>query len=381
MKLIGNVASNTKYNPNEARHPPPANREESERDSELEKFIRCEFGPFRFSPFASCADGTWARVGKYEFKRFMEKPTNASASTLNVPPVRPKSTPAVSMARRSSPLPPIPPRPSSPVYKPAVAVPRPSETYTARMSTAPPPQRHPSALFPPGSTSLVPPAAPTSAPVTHPQPAPQPAVPHHPVWDDMMSLANPVPPQAPLQATTQLTGPNNSVSTLTGGANLYPSTMMPPMSGRSTSLPVLSNVGNNPFPTEGTQTQGMGNPFIQLPAGGYPGQMPVNGTTSFQPSPAMPVQVQPPFGQLSSSPFSQSYTPPSVFPQQQQFVPSSFSQPFVQPSQMSMPMQQPVTGFGQPSPMQGGTNPFGAPTWQQQQATTGQPPYGPWGNM
>lgn len=42
MKSIGNVASNAKYNPDEARHPPPANREESERDSELEKFIRCQ---------------------------------------------------------------------------------------------------------------------------------------------------------------------------------------------------------------------------------------------------------------------------------------------------------------------------------------------------
>lgn len=43
MKSIGNVASNAKYNPDEARHPLPANLEESERDSELEKFIRGMF--------------------------------------------------------------------------------------------------------------------------------------------------------------------------------------------------------------------------------------------------------------------------------------------------------------------------------------------------
>lgn len=40
MKSIGNIACNVKYNPDETRHPPPANREESERDSELEKYIR-----------------------------------------------------------------------------------------------------------------------------------------------------------------------------------------------------------------------------------------------------------------------------------------------------------------------------------------------------
>lgn len=42
MKQNGNVKSNALYNPDEKRHPQPANLIDSERDSELEKFIRCE---------------------------------------------------------------------------------------------------------------------------------------------------------------------------------------------------------------------------------------------------------------------------------------------------------------------------------------------------
>lgn len=50
MKEVGNVKSNKKYNPDEMRNRPPTNMEESERDSELEKYIR----------------------RKYEFRRFMD---------------------------------------------------------------------------------------------------------------------------------------------------------------------------------------------------------------------------------------------------------------------------------------------------------------------
>ena len=42
MKQVGNLKSNAMYNPDEKRHPVPANLIDSERDSELEKFIRSE---------------------------------------------------------------------------------------------------------------------------------------------------------------------------------------------------------------------------------------------------------------------------------------------------------------------------------------------------
>ena len=42
MMSIGNIKSNKIYNPNEIRNPPPPNLEESERDSEIEQYIRGE---------------------------------------------------------------------------------------------------------------------------------------------------------------------------------------------------------------------------------------------------------------------------------------------------------------------------------------------------
>ena len=42
MKENGNIKSNQLYNPDEIKHPPPTNMVDAERDSELEKYIRCE---------------------------------------------------------------------------------------------------------------------------------------------------------------------------------------------------------------------------------------------------------------------------------------------------------------------------------------------------
>lgn len=49
MKSIGNINSNKIYNPNEIRNPPPPNLEETERDSEIEQYIRGEQRNFRSS--------------------------------------------------------------------------------------------------------------------------------------------------------------------------------------------------------------------------------------------------------------------------------------------------------------------------------------------
>jgi hypothetical protein len=40
MRQVGNIKSNEIYNPDEVRHPPPANTIDVARDSEIEKFIR-----------------------------------------------------------------------------------------------------------------------------------------------------------------------------------------------------------------------------------------------------------------------------------------------------------------------------------------------------
>ncbi|KAN0065901.1 Protein gts1 [Thecaphora frezii] len=67
MKEIGNVKSNQNYNPDETRNRPPTNIQETERDSELEKFIRA----------------------KYEYRKFIDsKPPpvpSKDASTFRLP--------------------------------------------------------------------------------------------------------------------------------------------------------------------------------------------------------------------------------------------------------------------------------------------------------
>ncbi|QRW25980.1 GTPase activating protein for Arf protein [Rhizoctonia solani] len=74
VKNMGNIASNAKWNPNEARHPPPTNLEESERDSEMEKYIRA----------------------KYETKKFLDRKPAASAtfnsSSTPVAPAQPSAS-------------------------------------------------------------------------------------------------------------------------------------------------------------------------------------------------------------------------------------------------------------------------------------------------
>src|SRR5260370_36852059 len=65
MKNAGNLRANSTYNPDERRNPPPTNADESDRGSEMEKFIR----------------------DKYQYKRFMV-PIDPS------PPASPPSAPA-----------------------------------------------------------------------------------------------------------------------------------------------------------------------------------------------------------------------------------------------------------------------------------------------
>ena len=49
MKSVGNTKSNAHFNPDETKFPPPTNMIDQERDSDLEKFIRCESCPRRLN--------------------------------------------------------------------------------------------------------------------------------------------------------------------------------------------------------------------------------------------------------------------------------------------------------------------------------------------
>ena len=71
MKQIGNVKSNSIYNPNETRHPPPINAVDQERDSELEKFIRCEYRATFMDKRSTLL--IIIAPAKYEFKQYFDR--------------------------------------------------------------------------------------------------------------------------------------------------------------------------------------------------------------------------------------------------------------------------------------------------------------------
>ncbi|KAI6128156.1 hypothetical protein EDD16DRAFT_1744912, partial [Pisolithus croceorrhizus] len=178
MKQNGNIKSNQLYNPDEVRHPPPANLIGTERDSELEKFIRA----------------------KYEYKRFMgRKPPSAGQGSAVVPPPRtasaspftqpprgrsaPSSRVAAPVERKTSPTP--PPLPEKTPEN------MPSRIFSSAASSSLSPSL-PSATFPQYST---PPARAVSQPLpssangalaTKPTVASKGGV-----WDELISLQGP----------------------------------------------------------------------------------------------------------------------------------------------------------------------------------------------
>jgi len=341
MKSIGNIACNVKYNPDEIRHPPPANREESERDSELEKYIRA----------------------KYEFKRFIitsNKIQNTSNASSQLPN-RQQTFPPVSIARGSSPLPPLPsdrtstlplPSPIQPTL-PALNSPEQSATHSPTS-----PSQHsvrspaPVSLAPtlsPSSTLQVP--APSTVSFT---PSVTPATPQppssHPVWDDIMSLTAP---------------PRSTTFSMTPSLPQEQPAMQPtpPAPGSQWMIPQF------PSSAPGMIANGQptfGSPFNQQQVG-FPGQ----SMSSFQQGASNMMPMQPTFNQ-TSVPYN---APIAYVPQQHTFMPSSFPQPsFVQ-----SPSPQPVF----PEQMRTQVNnPYGV-SWQQQgQSFSGQNQYGgQWGSM
>ncbi|KAG9313719.1 putative GTPase activating protein for Arf-domain-containing protein [Chiua virens] len=173
MKENGNIKSNALYNPNEARHPPPTNMIDSERDSELEKFIR----------------------SKYEFKRFMDRKygsTTQAACTA----VQSHSAPFINSAqteRKASPGPPLPPKTPENLPK--------GLRYSSAI-----PSLSQSALSPTRSVSQPLPSLTASEKLYAAAPLKQPAAtqstiqkPSGPVWDDLISLQGPSQSSLPLQ--------------------------------------------------------------------------------------------------------------------------------------------------------------------------------------
>lgn len=302
MKQNGNIKSNAFYNPDEARHPPPTNMMEAERDSEIEKFIRA----------------------KYEFKWFMNcKPSKS------VPPARPfsnaviprpKSTPTMDPApfkRKSSPIPPPVPAKNA------------TRGGTGTLNFLP-------GALSPGSAPVQP-----ARSISHPSPSPSSSVPIQKpsgsqVWDDLISLQGPSQfSSLPLQYQSQ----NPELSSLPSQPHSMPlaqatldvsPTLFSTFQGSHTMPPSMSSMRNTtPMHTVAASANTIASPQIpfQHQISGYPSS---NTLNSFPP-------------QMSVEVFSG--TPAAVPLPQQNY----FAQSFGQPSQpMLGHMQDPSFMYAQP---------------------------------
>ncbi|EIM87598.1 ArfGap-domain-containing protein [Stereum hirsutum FP-91666 SS1] len=372
MRQIGNIKSNQLFNPDEVRNPPPTNMVDSERDSELEKFIR----------------------DKYEYKRFQSRsasvaallgPSRSAASMgsslpgSSAPPTSSLSTSQVSQPNRSQ---------TAPLAAPGTQSSMPSR------SPQPPPVR--------ASTVSVPPVQPQ----LQPQQPQQPQQPAGGVWGDIAALQSGpsiggvqnstlplqyIPPQSQPMSIPSSTNPfpTQNGSYLGAGGGLGGTSISPGM-GMGSGMP--NGLGTSPFQPQMQMPQqtgfmtsppsfpsGVGNPFAQMAA--QPQQM----QQSFGSMPSSFTNTSSPFNP-SPSPFAPSQTQSAPFNPQQQ-TPSYMSQPAANPfSQMngaggSMQMHQnvPQMSFNaSPSPF-GGMNQMGGlsspPPFQQQQVQQ-QPMFG-----
>ncbi|KAI0357879.1 ArfGap-domain-containing protein [Trametes cingulata] len=415
MKSMGNVKSNAHYNPDEIKHPPPTNMIDSERDSDLEKYIRA----------------------KYEYKSFVSRSAQVAALL----------GPSRSSSSKLSPA--APPR--------SQTVPVPGSSTTPSVSTA----AAPSAALPPTTIeSIAPrtqsqfrsvsqPVAPSLPSTSQQQQVPAPSQPQlmqqqqaqqqpqqssNPVWNDLAQLQAPaVNSSLPLQyAAPTGTQPISIPSAPTGlappsaysGLSVSPNSpfpssftqnspggMFPGGQPRSMSLNTGLSMGYGSGTSPGTGLGMMGtSPSMLHPQSTFgglsaPGSMPMHNSTP-SPSPFVP-QALPPTGSgfqqqqpgtFAPSSFGQSnsgFLQPQpqgspMFPTQQlqygQGSPMFQSQPLGQQPQMSMqmqgmgapnaymqPPQQQQQMFGSPQPQfMGGGAPFGQPGGMPQQTVYGQ---------
>ncbi|KAI0058315.1 hypothetical protein BV25DRAFT_1282159 [Artomyces pyxidatus] len=391
MRQTGNIKSNQHYNANEVRNPPPTNMVDSERDGELEKFIR----------------------DKYEYKRFVSKsaivaqhlgPSRSAAS------VRSSTSPTTAAPVRSQTTPLTNPSYTSSSSSPSVAGGR--------------------APVGPSAALRAPPARTASQPVAQPPP---PNTTPGGVWNDLLALQNPGQPQQqqtpslPLQyqpsASTQpvsipgyasnntltpgsyngggafgagLGTSPNFTSVSPGGAGLGGMGSSPFQSQIQTQTQLSSSPFNsgqsvgNPFPLAGQQQQQQQPQFLS--SSPYPSQSTPfqSQSSSFGTQQPMPPVQQPMFTQAQGNPFfngtgqdGRMLTPqpqmpfqstPSPAPFGAQFAPQS--SPFQQQQQQQAFQQQPQQSFQRPPTFQQQTH---TPFQQQpqfQQPLQQQPQYG-----
>ncbi|KAK4704288.1 hypothetical protein P7C70_g1921, partial [Phenoliferia sp. Uapishka_3] len=97
MKSVGNKNSNASLNPDEFRNPPPTAIDESERGSQLEKFIRAKYETFSFATASTIPPARSQSQSPTENRR----PSSASPTLAVAPPPRSSRSPSTSRPQRS----------------------------------------------------------------------------------------------------------------------------------------------------------------------------------------------------------------------------------------------------------------------------------------
>ena len=318
MKSLGNLRANARWNPNEARNPPPTNMEQSERDSELEKYIRA----------------------KYEHKRFIErplpkadnptpKPTEPRPKSTPLPPepskIAPGTTPALNNKEdslfgstlqyrpaSSAAVAYLPPASLSPPPAPPPVTPAPAPTMTPNHAFLPPAfspaGQYPSATFAPS--------------LNHLQQAPQMSP---PVWAEMVSLQT-GSPSLPVQSSQTFMNaaqlptsqygllPSSSLHTAPTHYGLSPVPSFPSNTAPATMNPNLSMMHPGTSINQGFAPVGS--------SGWYPNQIAQAGPYTNQHQPNV-VEMPMSGGFSQSQPFQQQFGYP------QQYMNPSVVQPAV----------------------------------------------------
>ncbi|KAI5120403.1 hypothetical protein M0805_000182 [Coniferiporia weirii] len=318
MKVIGNVTANAYWNPDEVRHPLPTNMEESERDSELEKYIRSKYEYKRFRPLsARAAEQLGASQSKAHLPvrshtapiRSGTSPSPGSSHSSQPPLPNLPSSSTTYMTTSNLPAPAIQARSASTDFsKPSRAIPK-QEQLQTQPST---PALRTSSVIPFSQMSAAPPNQQASLTSS--------------TFNDLLSLQDlSTNSSLPLQYQgSSFSVPNQS------------------MSSASPHTPFPSSVGTAASP-DGTTSY-----YANMPAiAGAPGapSSTYNQTSNLQSLPA--------FGQTANVPFGSGMSPPGVHttipsnPFEQRYTGMSTTTPMLS--------QSPVPNFLSPQTLQLGT--------------------------
>lgn len=358
MRQQGNAKSNAYYNPNEVKHPPPANMIDSERDSELEVYIRGTHSSPYFSPFVL----KYMLAAKYQSMRFVarapkpetqSKPEISSTRRVDVHPRR------YSPSQASSTTPPTPPA------KPDFS--RKGQSYRNNIAITSS-KNSSSSAWPVRTVSLPQSASPDVKPEGPPPPPPK--VPSsNPIWNDLLSLQGPTSTASlPLQYQSgdqQASMPHStnnpySINTSNGSgpmAAYAPSAVL--TAGLYTGNPfVLQSAPFAASPSPNPTIFQAQSPSYAASSPAPPFQQPSSPfqqvPTRFTPSPSMHMHQASPFFQ----PQQQPPLPPALPTQQydSQMLQMQQMQQIQQQQQLTMPF-----AVEQPRYATNGTNPFA--TW------------------